>query len=198
MDADVDCMVAQVISFGTSPGAYAARQDIRKRLMEIMKSAWYPSQDGPPGNLSESLTWTEQNSVDFFQNLDKHKEFISTDDLAWLTDKSPFGAGLSAPQDYLIKLSERVKHLERPDFWLGENDTDWHIPILLTIREHAYRNWRKRSTEKVTAREEKKSKTSSEKKTTPSTGGSQGYGRSWSSQSWSSQTWSSHQSWSTW
>ena len=65
------------------------------------------------------------------------------DDLAWLSDKTPSSSGLVAPQDYLVKLSERVKHLERPDFWLGERDTDWHILILLTIWEHAYRNWRK-------------------------------------------------------
>ena len=125
-----------------------------------------------------------------FQNLDKYKEYVSSDDLAWLSDNSPLSSGLVAPQDYLIKLSERVKHLERPDFWLGENDNDWHIPILLTIREHAYRNWRKRSAEKSTAREEKKIKSS--------TGSSQGHARSWSSKSWSSQTWSSHQSWSQW
>ena len=64
VQAYVDCMVVQVISYGTSPGSYAARQEIRKRLMRIMKTAWYPSRDGP-------LTWTEKNSLTFFQNLDQ-------------------------------------------------------------------------------------------------------------------------------
>ena len=187
-------MVAQVISFGTSPGSHAARQDLRKRFMSIMKSAWYPTQDGPPGKLSDALTWTEKNSPDFFQNFDWYKEYISSDDLAWLSDKTPSSPGLVAPQDYLIMLSERVKHLERPDFWLGEQDTDWHTLILLTIREHAYRNWRKRSIEKGAVREEKRTKSSGEKDQAKS------QRRSWSSQSWSSQTWgsSSSQSWSQW
>ena len=177
----VDCMLAQVISYGTSPGSYAARQDLRQHLMRIMKDAWFPSQEGPPGNLAESLTWTEKNSLDFFQNLDKFKEPLSSEDLAWLSDNTPLSPALIAPQDYLIKLSERVKHLERPDLWLGEKDTDWHIPILLTIREHAYRNWRKRSTEATARKEEKKFKSRPLTSQSPS----------WSSQSssWWNQSW---------
>ena len=159
--ADVDCMLAQVISYGTSPGSFAARQDLRQNLMRIMKAAWYPSPEGPPGNLAESLLWTEKNSIAFFKDLAQFEEYLSTDDLIWLSGNSPLSPALIAPQDFLIKLSERVKHLERPDLWLGEKDTDWHIPILLTIREHAYRNWRKRGSEGTAKREEKKSKSRS-------------------------------------
>ena len=64
-EADIYCMPAQVISFGASPGSHAARQELRQRLMHIMKTAWYPSWNGPPGNLAEALTWTDKNSVHF-------------------------------------------------------------------------------------------------------------------------------------
>ena len=194
-------MLAQVISFGTGPGSYAARQDLRQRLMNIMKTTWYPSWKGPPGTLAEALTWTDENSVPFFQNLDRYKRYLSSDDLTWLENNSPVGSALNAPKDYEVKVCERVKHLERSDLLLGENDTDWHIPMLLTVREHAFRNWRKRSTEKAAARDEKRRKTP--------TGRAQDHSQSWSSdraqghsQSWPSgsaqghsQSWSSWQSW---
>ena len=160
-EADLDCMVTQVISYGASPGSFAARQDIRARLKDIMKNAWYPDRNGPPGNLSESLLWTEKHSADFWRNIKEHEQYLDADDLGFLSKHSPLSPGLSAPKDYLIKISERVKHLERPDLWLGEKDTDWHIPILLTIREFAYRNWRKRSTEKEAARSKRAKGTSS-------------------------------------
>ena len=56
--------------------------------MKIMEDAWYQPQDESPGNLTESLTWTEKYTLNFFQNLDEYKEYLSSDDLAWLSDNT--------------------------------------------------------------------------------------------------------------
>ena len=139
----------------------------------------------------------------FFQNLTKYKKFLSPDDLKWLENHSPIGYALNAPKDYEVKVCERVKHLERSDFLLGENDNDWHIPMLMTIRECAYRNYRIRSAEAAAARDAKRRRIS--------TGRAQSQSQSWSSghaqelsQPWSgsaqdhSQPWSSSSAWSSW
>ena len=35
--------------------------------------------------------------------------------------------------------------MRNSDLWLKEKDTDWHLPILVTLRESPLRNWRQRS-----------------------------------------------------
>ena len=54
-EADIDCMLVQTLSFGMTPGVFAARQDIRKRVLEMMQAAWFPQRGGPPGSYAESL-----------------------------------------------------------------------------------------------------------------------------------------------
>ena len=49
------------------------------------------------------------------------------------------------PDDFDIKSSERVKELRYSDLWVGQNDHDWHSPILLTVRDNAFKNYRKRN-----------------------------------------------------
>ena len=101
--------------------------------MRIMKNAWYKWQvprNEDEDSLPESLAFTEKNTLDFFRHIDKYAGSLPEEDQDWLSANSPMSSGLFAPQDLHIKVSERVKHLERPDFWLGKEDKDWHIPIL--------------------------------------------------------------------
>ena len=113
-----------------------------------MKAAWFPDKGGPPGSSTEALVWSDRKNLEFIQNLDEHQKYLPSSEVEWLQSLASTDHHLSAPTDLVIKVSERVKHLDRPDLWLGENDTDWHIPILLTLREYAFRNWRKRSAPK--------------------------------------------------
>ena len=53
-----------------------------------------------------------------------------------------------APQDYDIRQSGRV-------FWLRPTDMSWHFPILMTIREEPFKNYRSSTSEKWKAKEDK-------------------------------------------
>jgi len=54
---------------------------------------------------------------------------------------------LEAPTDFHTKQSLRVLETKREDLWLRDSDVSWHLPILITLREWACRNWRKRSSQ---------------------------------------------------
>ena len=45
--------------------------------------------------------------------------------------------------------------LQNTDLWIRPTDLSWHFPILVTIREMHFRNYRRRSSEKLKAREDK-------------------------------------------
>ena len=79
------------------------------------------------------------------QFLRDYKDWMTTEDYDFLEDKSEDAHPLVAPEDYEIRVSERVRTLTRSDLWLGDNDNDWHLPLLITIREKAARNYRQRS-----------------------------------------------------
>ncbi len=61
-----------------------------------------------------------------------------------------------APFDFDVNQSARVLGLENQDLWLGPNDCDWHLPILVALRQLPQRNWRKISQEAETKRTERR------------------------------------------
>merc|ERR1712026_610382 len=64
---------------------------------------------------------------------------MSEEDLEFLSDHQESSHPLNAPLDYSIKSSERVLHLERAHYFLGSRDSDWHLPLLITLREEGFK-----------------------------------------------------------
>ncbi len=121
-----------------------------------------------------------------------------------------------APFDLTVNQSARVLGIENQDLWLGQKDCDWHLPILVTLRQLPQRSWRKRSQESEAKRTERRmvhKAKMAEKKAAKETakGKSKGQGKtayqqpppptatpsSASTDPWWWSTWSSSQSW-TW
>merc|ERR1712026_657617 len=92
---------------------------------------------------------------------------MSEEDLEFLSDHQESSHPLNAPLDYSINISERVLHLERAHYFLGSRDSDWHLPLLVTIREEGLKNYRQRSAEgweKQAAKQQKFAEEVKEKK----------------------------------
>ena len=70
-----------------------------------------------------------------------------------------------APPDYEIRQSGRVLELQNRDLWLRPTDMSWHVPILMTIREEPFKNYRSRTSEKWKAKEDKVEEAKKKKKT---------------------------------
>ena len=62
-----------------------------------------------------------------------------------------------APYDWDVSLSQGLMYLSRRSLWVGDTDNDFHLPMLVHLREVAYKGWRKRSEEGASKRAEKKS-----------------------------------------
>ena len=60
-----------------------------------------------------------------------------------------------APPDYDIRQSGSVVELQNKDLWSRPTDMSWHFPILVTIREEPFKNYRSRTSEKWKAKEDK-------------------------------------------
>ena len=60
-----------------------------------------------------------------------------------------------APKDYDVRQSGRVLELQNRDLRIRPTDLCWHFPILVTIREMPFRNYRGRSPAKLKVREDK-------------------------------------------
>ena len=54
-----------------------------------------------------------------------------------------------------VRQSGRVLELQNRDLWIRPTDLSWHFPIIVTILEIPFRNFRGRSSEKLKAREDK-------------------------------------------
>ena len=142
---DNDCCFSHVFSWGRSPGASSQRQQELKYLVRLMHKAWYPKPSGPPGKSTEQLKWAEENIDSFTKFAAGCDGYLTQNEVEWIHKISSHNSMMVSPPDLLIKVSERVKHLENEDLWLSTTDKDWHRPLLITLRETAYRNWRKRS-----------------------------------------------------
>jgi len=88
-----------------------------------------------------------------------------------------------APKDWHATMSERALQIDRRDLWLGENDTDYHRPMFITIRNFATKNYRYRAQAKIEERrqkqKEKKGKGKGKTSGAPSTSSS-----SWDTSGW--------------
>ena len=60
-----------------------------------------------------------------------------------------------APPDYDIRQSGTVLELQNRDLQLRPTDMSWHLPILMTIREEPFKNFRSRTSEKWRVKEDK-------------------------------------------
>ena len=60
-----------------------------------------------------------------------------------------------APPDYDVRQSGRVLELQNRDLWLRPTELSWHFPILMTIREEPFKNYRSRSSAKLKTMEDK-------------------------------------------
>ena len=56
--------------------------------------------------------------------------------------------------DHDIRQSGRVLEVQNRDIWLRPTDMSWHLPILMTIREDSFKNYRSRTSEKWKAKED--------------------------------------------
>ena len=60
-----------------------------------------------------------------------------------------------APQDDDLHQAGRVLKFQTSDLWLRPTVLSWHFPILVTIREESFKNYRSRTDEKWKAKENK-------------------------------------------
>ena len=63
-----------------------------------------------------------------------------------------------APQDHDVRQSGRVLELQNSDLWLRPTDLSWHFPVLMTIREEPFKDYRSRTSEKWKAKFEEAKK----------------------------------------
>ena len=63
-----------------------------------------------------------------------------------------------APQDYDVRQSGKVLELKNSDPWFRPTDLSWHFPILMTIREEPFKNYRSRTSGKWKAKFEEAKK----------------------------------------
>ena len=52
-----------------------------------------------------------------------------------------------APEDNEVRQAVSVLELQNSDLWLRPIDLSWHFPILVTIREESFKNYRSRTDE---------------------------------------------------
>ena len=124
---DLDCIFCHIFGWGKQPACHTARETMMHRIDDLLVkyNARYPK----PSHL-----------------LYYNGHHMSDEDREWLSEHSDECHPCLAPEDYDVKVSERVKHMTRGDLWLGSNDCDWHLPLLFTIREMPLKNQRARST----------------------------------------------------
>ena len=106
---------------------------------------------------------------------------------------------MMAPPDYEVRQSGRILELQNRDLWLRPTDMSWHLPILITIREEPFKNYRSRTSEMWKAKEDK----IEEVKKKTKKGDDEWNDAEWQPSSWSWQqpmTWtsSSSSSWQQW
>ena len=110
---------------------------------------------------------------------------------------------LEAPTDFSLTQSMRVLMTRREDLWLKHTDCSWHLPILITLREWPFRNWRKRTRQAETKRIETSRSYLRARRRELSSGPEVSRERSgwdssndWHSQEWQQRPWtSSYHSW---
>ena len=100
------------------------------------------------------------------------------------------------PQDYDVRQSGRVLELQNRDLWIRPTDLSWHCPILVTIREEPFKNYRSRSSAKLKAREDKIEEAKKQK--TQKSKDDEWKSARWPQSSWTWTTSSSSSAWREW
>ena len=97
-----------------------------------------------------------------------------------------------APQNYEARQSRRILDLQNRALWIRPTDLSWHFPVLVTIREMPFRNYRGRSLAKLEARDEAKKQRTVKKRD------EEWDSARWKQSSWTSTTSSSSSAWREW
>ena len=122
---DVDCMFTQIFEWGKTDSAQESRSTAEANIVQ-----------------------TAQKYARNFHSVDKvlkdHGSYMTWADYEYLSQHQESAHPMIAPLDYSIRVSERVLHLERAHFFLGSSDTDYHCPLLVTLREATIKNWRQK------------------------------------------------------
>ena len=94
--------------------------------------------------IEAQLVYTAQKYDHHFTSIDQVLKdrggYMTAKDFEFLSDHQESAHPLHAPIDYSIKVSERVLHLDRASFFIGSRDNDWHLPLLVTMREEPNKN----------------------------------------------------------
>ena len=112
-----------------------------------MRKLWSNSRDRTQGNgkrQSEDSSYTK--GIEVLPRKRLEKGYPDPEDV----DKP-----MIALQDYDVRQSGRVLELQSRNLWIRPTDLSWHCPILVTIREMHFRNFRGWSLAKLKAREDK-------------------------------------------
>ena len=163
---DLDCIFCHIFGWGKQASCSEARQKMMNRVEELLQKY----------NARQS----QRASTLLYYN----GHHMNDEDREWLADHSDDRHPCFAPEDYHVKVSERVKHMTRGDLWLGENDCDWHLPLLINLREMPLRNQRARSSSGWQATLEKKEKFRAKREN-----------RQWEPKSKSKEQWYEGESW---
>ena len=88
------------------------------------------------------------------------------------------------PKDWHATMSERALQIDRRDLWLGENDTDYHRPMFITVRNFATKNFRYRAQSKIDERKQKQREKKGKGKGKSTTAATSSSSSSWDTSSW--------------
>ena len=111
-------------------------------------------------------------------------------------DPQNFDNPMIALQDYDVRQSGRGLELQNRDLWLRQTDLSWHFPILLTIREMPFKNYRARSPAKLKVREDETEEAKKQK--IPKKRDEEWNSTRWKYSSWTWTTSSSSSAWQEW
>jgi len=129
---DPDCCVTFVFGWGKATAARTTRklllQGIEARSRFITRKEWH-----------DALAKELEKAVDSFP---KDQARIKAIEYLLRPERND---NLDAPSDFHTTQSMRVLQTTREDLWLRGTDCSWHLPILITLREWAFKNWRKRT-----------------------------------------------------
>ena len=101
-----------------------------------------------------------------------------------------------APQCCDVRQSGRGLELQNRDLWPRPTDLSWHFPILVTIREMPFKNYRARSPTKLKVREDKIEEAKKQK--IPKNSDEEWNSTRWKYSSWTWTTSSSSSAWQEW
>ena len=103
---------------------------------------------------SEQTTQKEKRTEDISRERGIEAQLSATAQRAY-RDQEDATDHMVAPQDLDVHLSVRVLELQNRDLWLRPTDMPSHFPILMTIREESFKNYRSRTDKKWKVKENK-------------------------------------------